>query len=224
VARERGDEELVIWTHLAEVLLAERYGDAPGALGHARQAVEMAERLGTPYPRAQAFCALGAAHLLGGQWDAAAAALDPGLSITRARRIGLQFEALMLAMLARAHSGRGDHALAGSTAEESVEAVRRHGAKFWACTSQIALAEVLLAGEDAAARDAIRSALDVADTLVVETGAESHRPFIHVQRAALAAAVRDKAGRKRELRKAHELFTAMGAVARAADVTRLLDA
>ena len=114
----------MIWTHLAEVLLSERYGDAPGALGHARQAVEMAERIGTPYPRAQAFCALGAAHLLAGEWDTAAAALEPGLSITRARRIGLQFEPLMLSMLARAHSARGDHALARSTAEESVEAVR----------------------------------------------------------------------------------------------------
>jgi class 3 adenylate cyclase/tetratricopeptide (TPR) repeat protein len=223
LAREQGDEELVIWTHLAEVLLAERYGDAPGALAHARQAVELAERIGTPYPRAQAYCALGAAHLLAGDWNGAAAAIEPGLSITRARRIGLQFEALMLAMLARARSAQGDHALARATADEGVAAVRRHGTKLWACTAQLALAEVLLAGEGAAAREAIAAALDETDALVVEMGAESHRPFIHVERAALAKAIGDKAGRRRELRRAQELFTAMGATVRAAAVAAALD-
>jgi adenylate cyclase len=224
LAREQGDEELVIWTHLAEVLLAERYGDVPGALGHARQALEQAERLGTPYPRAQAYCALGAAHVLAHEWDEAIAALEPGLSIARARRIGLQFEALMLSTLARAHSGRGDHAIARTTADEAVAAVHRHGTKLWACSTQLSLARVLLAADGAKVREAIEAALDETLALVLETGAESHRPFIHVERAALAAAGGDKAARRKELREALRLFTAMEAPMRVAEVTAALDA
>jgi len=55
------------------------------------------------------------------------------------------------------------------------------------------------------------------------SGAKSYEPFLHVERAELAAALGDDASRQCELRKAHRLFTEMGATVRAEQVAKELN-
>jgi hypothetical protein len=70
--------------------------------------------------------------------------------------------------------------------------------------------------------DRIKSALAGALELVRTTGGKTYEPFVHVELAELARQNGDKAGRKRELRRAHHLFTEIGAAGRAAAVSAQL--
>jgi hypothetical protein len=88
----------------------------------------------------------------------------------------------------------------------------------------VTLARVLLASSGAAARSAVEAALAAAQAQVDQSGERVHQPFIHLARAELATALGDAAGRRRELREAHRLFTEMGAPIRAAAIERELRA
>jgi hypothetical protein len=68
----------------------------------------------------------------------------------------------------------------------------------------------------------IRAAIAEADAWLQMSGAKSYEPFLHVERAKLAARAGDEATRQRWLREAHRLFTEIGAPIRAAEVTKEL--
>ena len=70
----------------------------------------------------------------------------------------------------------------------------------------------------------IDATLSEAAALVSATEAQAYAPFIHVERARLARLTGDEAGRVRELREAHRLFSAMGAPIRAEQVAGELGA
>ncbi len=66
-----------------------------------------------------------------------------------------------------------------------------------------------LLGEQA--RDEVAEALDDAERVVKETGANAYRPAIHEERAALAQILGDETTRMSELREAHRLYVHIGA-------------
>jgi thioesterase domain-containing protein len=140
----------------------------------------------------------------------------------RDRRAGLVWEARVLAGLAQAYLGRGDAARALATAEEAVAVAQRQGARTFECDAQVALARVLLRSQGAKGKREIEAALARALSLVEETGARVHEPFIRVELAELARLTGDEATRQRELREAHRLFTEMGAPLQAAKLAPLL--
>jgi hypothetical protein len=61
-----------------------------------------------------------------------------------------------------------------------------------------------------------------AATLIEMSGATTHEPFLHVERAELARLNGDDTARQLELREAHRLFLEIGAPIRAAEVTKEL--
>jgi hypothetical protein len=197
------------------VTIARVRGDAETALAHAREAMVIAERLGSPFFRAGACLAFGQAHILAMQWPEALAALDEALGIARSGHAGIETEGLALTWLAGAHLGRGDASRARATADEGLAAAERRQTRTVECIAHIGRARVMLRTDAVAARAAIEAGLDRALALVDETGARSHEPFIRVQRARLAAAIGDTVSQRRELREAHRLFVAMGAGPRA---------
>jgi class 3 adenylate cyclase/tetratricopeptide (TPR) repeat protein len=215
LARDQHEDELWGWAHEMSVYPAEFRGDAGTALEHARQAVEIAERISSPLSRASAYYALGCAHIVGADGEQAATALEHGLSIVRQRRTGLHWEALFLAQLAEAQLQRGEGARARASVEEAVRSARGRSTRAIECRAELARARVLLRTEGVASRSVIEAALAQARALVEETGGTIHAPFIHVELASLARLTGDEGGRQRELREAHRLFTAMGAPARA---------
>ena len=75
-ARRHGDLEVVAMALGFYALLGWFSGDATIGLRHARQAVELAEKIGSPMVRAQAYGFLGIAHVQREEWNAAIAALQ----------------------------------------------------------------------------------------------------------------------------------------------------
>jgi adenylate cyclase len=222
LARQQGEAEILGWAHTYYVWLARSTGRPGAALGHARRAVEIAERIGSPLSRVLAYGSLGEAHLLTEEWGEAAGVLDRALEIARETRAALLEEATLLVRLAEAYLGLGEDSRARATADEALAVARRRGTKLYECDAHLTRARVLLRTEGATASGDIQSALRQAQALVEETGGRSREPFIHVERANLARLTGDEATRERELREAHRLFTEMGASGHAERVAKEL--
>jgi tetratricopeptide (TPR) repeat protein len=215
LARQHGDTENLGWTHGIYVELAWNTGHTEAALGHARHAVEIAEKIGSPFSRVVAYQILGEAHVLSEEWSQAAGLLERTLEIARQTRTALAEEAFVLATLAEAYLGVGDYKRARVTVDEAVAVARRRGTKYYECLAHPRRARVLLRTEGAAASGEIQAALKEAQRLVEETGGRSQEPFIHEGLAELARVTGDDATRQRELREAHRLFTEIGATGHA---------
>jgi len=220
LAKQHGDWVPGTSAHAEYAQLCDFTGDVRAALAHARVSVELAEKTGNQGARARAFDALGLANALDGQWREALDALGQALAIARERRTALEQEARFLAHLARTHLGVGDTSIARATAEEAIAAAQRRGTRTLEIEAHIVLGRVLI--HAGGRQEEVQAALDAALSLVEETGAKSHLPFIHLERAALARIVRDDASRERSLREAHRLFIDMGAPIRAEQVAREL--
>jgi tetratricopeptide (TPR) repeat protein len=210
LARGGDDRAALSIAHWASGLLAEAKGDAALALTHARRVVEGGESIGNGSILGLGYVILGRAHVLEEKWDDAIGAFE----IARERGIESQ-QGFFLPGLALAWLEKGDAGRAGSTVEQAMSLTREPGNENCESRAQIALAQILLATEGAAARNRVEAALERAESLVRSTGAEAQIPSIHLARAELAGVLGDEATRKRELREAHRLYTEMGATGHA---------
>ena len=190
-------------------------GDAEAALVRAQQALEIAERIGSPFSRVLAQGFLGKALVLGGHAEEAIPLLEDTLRTARERRTGLEGEARFLASLAEALRAVGELDRARAIAEEGVAVGQRIGTRVYESEAQLALARVLLRQRGVDAARAVRSALERAEALLRETGARNFQPFVHLERAELARLSGDPTGARRERAAAERLFRAMDAPARA---------
>jgi adenylate cyclase len=222
LARELDEAEVLGWA-LAVSAFRARFS---GALGSERawalQSVEIAEKLGSPYSLYFALHCLGLAHLLHEEWEEGIHSSERALEVGRTRRTGLEAESGVLANLARGYLSTGEAEQARRTAEEAVRAARRGGARAFEIEAQLSLAHVLVAMGGTKARAGVEEALTRAVELVHETGAKSLEPPILVERAGLMRLLGNEAGRERELREAHRLYTEMGATGHAERVAREL--
>jgi class 3 adenylate cyclase/tetratricopeptide (TPR) repeat protein len=224
LGRDRGEVHVV---HMARISLARlrlQTGEHDAMLSHARDAVDIAERVASQSLRAQAYAALGVAHVARGEWGEGAAALELALRIAHEHRTMLFVEAGLLGSLAEARLGRGDGERARETAEEAIAAGRRRGTKLYEIIGHLALARVLVATRGAEARSAVEAALAAAVGLIGQTGAGGLAPDVHLVHAELARVLGDGATRTRELAAARELLVEMGAPLRAEQVARELGA
>ena len=219
---EHGELTVLHQAHAAASVREVTTGDVQGALTHARQAVDLAERMESALQLVIGYMTLGSALVACKDWSGATRALEHALAIARDRRAVLVVEGNILASLAEARLGSGDRVQALELAREAVAVGRRCGTRVNECAGHLALARALLATDGAKARNEVEHALGEALRLVEETGARSYTPEICVERAELARLSGDAAARQRELREAHRLFTEMGATARAEQVAREL--
>jgi class 3 adenylate cyclase/tetratricopeptide (TPR) repeat protein len=215
LARAHGATEILGWAHFSYALSAESAGNLEGALQHARQSLEIAEKIGSTFSRAAACVALGRVHNSRGEWDAALAAFEQALALIRERRTSAEQEAGVLAGLADAHLGRGDRAQARRTAEHAVAVARQRGTRVQEISAQLALARVVLQASGIGEREAVEAALARAQALVEHTDARSLAPSLHLARAELARLGGDEAGHRHALETAERLAAAMGMTTRA---------
>jgi adenylate cyclase len=222
LARESKNPENLGWALGLYVYQAQFSGEVGSERGQALQAVEIAEKLGSPFSLFTALRSLGIAQLLHEDWPEAIHALEQSLEIGRSRSIYQEHDAGILALLAIGYLGAGQVERARKTAEEAIRVARRGGARHYELEAQLHLARVLMASEGAAARPAIEESLARALGLVGETGAKGIEPQIIEARAELANLLGDEPSRERELREAHRLYTEMGATGHAERVAREL--
>jgi adenylate cyclase len=216
LARESGIPENLGWARGMLTTVAACSGErAIGDLGDvraaARQAMEIAEELGSAFSRVGAYNYLGAAQLVHEDWAEAERAFSTALELARRNRTGREFEAQLLLRLARARLGRGDAAGARRAAEEAVTLARERGQASHESQARIALARALCASGGGEARAAVEDELERASALLETTGCRAFAPRIAEARAELAHALGDEARWERELREAHRLYSEMGA-------------
>jgi hypothetical protein len=128
----------------------------------------------------------------------------------------------MLAAMAATHLWLGDTAKALTLAEEAIAVSRRSGNRLFEFSALLTRIRALREIYGVKATNEINGTLAEANAFLEMSGAKSYEPFLHVERAALAKLTGDQAGRERELREAHRLFTEIGAPIRAAEVAKEL--
>ena len=222
LAREHDQLENLAWGLGGTVFDAFYSGDLEGTHARAREALEISEKLGSPFVIAFSLAALGNAHLYHEEWEQAIDVIERALELTRSRRTGLETESVNLANLARAYLGAGRREEARRMAEEAVKLGRQGGSGLWELQAHLARAQVLIALDGADGKAAIEAEIDCALELVDRTGARGVEPLILEQRAELARLLGDEAVYVRELRKAHRLFVEMGATGHARRVAARL--
>src|SRR4029078_8940850 len=86
LAREHGDIETVGFCHTLSAWRAYIYGDPESALGHAQEAIQIAEPTRSAYSRAWSWFWLGLAERMRGEWQRAIEALERSAAIAKERR------------------------------------------------------------------------------------------------------------------------------------------
>jgi tetratricopeptide (TPR) repeat protein len=178
--------------------------------------------LDAPAFRASARLFIGAAHLLEGSYDEAIAAIREAKTIATPEMIGPNQYLVVLARLAEACLGKGNHQRA---LELSAEAVTRAegGRRLGSVEAHHAHARVLIATSAERDADEIIRLLDRAAEIADRCGGKVYEPAIHESRAALARALGRPGEAERELREALRLYAEMGASGHAERLSREFD-
>jgi class 3 adenylate cyclase/tetratricopeptide (TPR) repeat protein len=212
--------EELSWTLNTSIVAADLSGVAPQsaaadeALRQGIQSVESADRTGSPFGRSHAYRGLGTAHLLQGSWDEACASLDESLRIAR-EGSGLEREAQLLALLARAGLGAGDATRALERADEAIARAEAMGTLWFGAEARIARAAALrMLGT--ATPDEIEAELAVAEREIDETEGRGLEPRLIEERARLHAMQGDADTAHRGLERARDRYAAIGAHGHAA--------
>jgi class 3 adenylate cyclase/tetratricopeptide (TPR) repeat protein len=214
-ATEQSDTEVVGWGHMWSVHNAYLCGDSERAMIHAQESMEIAERIGDAFSRTWASSWMGAALLMGGQWEEAIGAIERAQALAKERRTAADAESWSLAWLAGAHQGQGNSEQAAGLAREAVALARTREQPAPEIVANVALAQILLAAQGLRARDEIEAALTRAQELVDTFSSRGHEPMIHVVLAELARQNGDDVECERERSEAHRLFTEIGATGHA---------
>jgi tetratricopeptide (TPR) repeat protein len=209
------DNEVFALEWLAECCL--ELGDLDAAFAHARDAVAAAEKLNSQIGGVSADRFLGGVLLAQHRSHEASVTLERALATAREQGTGLHVEADFLQLLAAAHHDDGQTERARAECVEAIAVARRSCTPLFECDAQLVLARILMRGgaaqSDAAAR--VTDALDRAEALIVQIGAESRRPRLLELRAQLAHSQGDAAACERFLREAERALIEMGAPLRA---------
>jgi tetratricopeptide (TPR) repeat protein len=111
--------------HAAAIDLAWHAGDAARAARHAAEVVGYADQSGSDYLRVMALGCSGLASSAAGDADGAAELFRQALTLGRQTRMGLEYEAKLVAHLAESLARAGDFGRAWIVASEAIEVARR---------------------------------------------------------------------------------------------------
>jgi adenylate cyclase len=215
LAREKGDIETVGWGHMWCTWHAYLSGDDEGVLSHARQTVEIADRIGDSFSRVWSWQWLGVAEILGQNWDQAIEALERSQEIASERRAAVDAESWRLNFLGQAYVGAGDVERGRHLIEQALDSARASGQPPNEAFAASALASTLIDHEWPQGRARAEELLARALEVTRATGARGIEPMIHATIAKLGERSGDEERRVRELQEAHRLLTEIGATANA---------
>ena len=212
-----------VTAHLTRAFALELWqltGDVRGALAQARRAVTGVEEAGATIAGIVFMQrALGAAHVLNGEWQEAIAALEHSRQVARDAQTFVHIEPDTLVWAARALLGSGEIDRARVTLDDAFAAGERLGVELHVPHGHLIRAQLLRRTNDL---DAAEAPLGTALQTALAVGARFYEPFVHLERAELAQARGDDALRRRELEAARGIFAEMGASAQAERLARKL--
>jgi tetratricopeptide (TPR) repeat protein len=211
IASEQGDTEVVCWSHQFSCWRSYYAGEPEATLGHARRAVEIAERIGGSFSRSWVWFYMGLAELMRERRRPALEALERSQEICREQHTAMEVEPLRLAFLAEAHLGLGDSEQAQRFASEGMAIARSQGSVLGELPAVLAQAGALLGTNGPDARTDIEAVLAHALELIRRTDTRAYEPHVHVQLAELARQSGDEKAWREELSEAQRLFTEIGA-------------
>jgi class 3 adenylate cyclase/tetratricopeptide (TPR) repeat protein len=188
VAREQGDIEAQATIDTCCVWLARHTGQTEQVLTHSNRVQEIAERHGSALVRVWSLTSTGFARLILGETEEAIVALAGSIELARESRTGLEMESMRLAVLSDAKLTAGDRQGALQSARNAVATATEQGSAVFLPLSYRALAEALLAGENANEAVAAQEALQNATAAAEATGARAELPFIERAREKLIPA------------------------------------
>ncbi|MEK6805066.1 MAG: adenylate/guanylate cyclase domain-containing protein [Pseudomonadota bacterium] len=200
------------WMHANLVDFAWFTGRYELALPHARQAIEHAEKFGSPYFIAVALRSLGLAHGLNRDFATAARLMEPGIKLVSKGAQAYAFESNFLATLSRAYLGMGQVEKAADTAQAALASAQRSKSKVWEISAWVSLLQLPPQGPWAARAE---EGLARLDELITATSAEGYRPWALLCRARWTKSADQRAGLRQQ---AHDAFLAMGAPVHAKNV------
>lgn len=208
VATAQGAVEMLGWIHNAFAYSAELAGEYDAIVSQGRQALEFADRIGSPFSRSWGwfFVGLGLTELE--QWQAA---LD---ALAQAREIGSSHTGDLSAWALIAHGralwGAGHLDEGEAMLRDGLELARRRGERSVALGC-VHLGARLVERDGARALAEALALLDEADEWVARQELRIRRPYIGEARGRLLAAAGDETGAEHELRAALTLYEELGA-------------
>jgi len=223
ISRERGLPESEGWTTMFVGWNEWIDGDTERAIPYCRRALELAERIGSPFSIAWALGSLAQSLAHAGSSEALEVA-ERGVALSREHGTSLEGEGQHLAALAEACLVTGDLVRARRTAEEAIEVGRQRGIRRYEIDAWLALARVLRSRGGAASLAGAREALAQVDALADATRGPNWRCVAEFERAEIAAAAGDAAARERHLRAALAGFEKIEADYRVRQIRSLLSA
>jgi tetratricopeptide (TPR) repeat protein len=186
LAREHDDAETESAARANLALLEADVGNYEAALGNAALGLEIAERSGNVIHSIACTVPAAVAEAGAGRFPDALAGAESSLATIREHRIGLYYEPVLLATIGRSKLALGEPDAALVAAEEAVAITDARGLATCALAAPIALAQILIATEGAAAGEWIDTVLARAMRVARESGARAFEPQIHRELAALA--------------------------------------
>jgi ATP/maltotriose-dependent transcriptional regulator MalT len=223
LARRSGNPEMESFAYGWCCQVAIVRGDSATALAHGRRSLEAATRVESAFSRVIGFMNLSSAQLLDDQFGEAVSGCERALEVVREQGVGAQIETFVLISLAQAYMGEGRNDQARATAEAAVALARKREQVHVIVQAQLALAQVLLQTEGAAAAEVVAKTLAAAEAQSNASGFVGIRPQIRLRRAGLARSLGDQQTYRRELRAACDGFTAIGATGHARRVAREIE-
>jgi class 3 adenylate cyclase/tetratricopeptide (TPR) repeat protein len=183
LAREHDDPETESAAHASRALVEAEIGEVEAALDHAALGLAIAERAGNLIHVIACSAPAAIADVRSGRFADALARAQADLATIREHRVGLYFEPLLLATVARAQLALGAPAEALAVSEEAVGIATARGLATCALQAPLALAEVLTATGGPAADARIELVLAEAMRVARESGARAFEPWIQRERA-----------------------------------------
>ena len=209
LARAQNDPESESFCHSDLALVEAEAGEVDAAIGHAALAIAIAKRTDSALCVVLASTAGAVAEAEAGRFAAARRQARSELQTIRRQGFALYYEPLLLATIARSELALGRPGQALAAAEEGVAIMNARGLTTCALPAPIALAQVLVASQGAAAAERIDAVLARATRVACDSGARIYEPQIHRARAALARACGDEIAAEREDVEATRLVAAM---------------
>jgi class 3 adenylate cyclase/tetratricopeptide (TPR) repeat protein len=197
LARQHDEQEVLGWT-LGTWNFSAPWLDDPSALGMSQQAVEIAEKIGSPLSLAAAVSGLGAQLSRSGQTADGVEVLERGVRHSREKAVLVNFLPWFIALLAEGLTRAGQASRAVEVAAEAIESSLEIGTPIFEALAQLEFARALRATRGEAAAGEHAEALKRAEVLITQTGAVAIRALVHEARASFAALTGDAVVLERE--------------------------